>query len=38
MDNIKMDIGEIGFRCIDWTGLAQDRNGWRGSVMNLQVP
>jgi hypothetical protein len=41
MDNIKMDILEIGLNVVDWTGLAQDRYRWRAlvnSVMNLRVP
>jgi hypothetical protein len=41
MDNIKMDLLEIGVNVVDWIGLAQDRNRWRAlvnSVMNLRVP
>jgi hypothetical protein len=41
MDNIKMDLLEIGVSVVDWTGLAQDRYRWRAlvnSVMNLRVP
>jgi hypothetical protein len=41
MDNIKMDLREIGWSGMDWINLAQDRNQWRAlvnSVMNLQVP
>jgi hypothetical protein len=41
MDNIKMDLLEIGLNVVDWIGLAQDRYRWRAlvnSVMNLQVP
>jgi hypothetical protein len=26
MDNIKMDLGEIGWWVIDWNGLVQDRD------------
>jgi hypothetical protein len=25
-DNIKMDLQEVGFRCMDWIGLAHDRD------------
>jgi hypothetical protein len=25
VDNIRMDLGEIGWRDVDWIGLAQDR-------------
>jgi hypothetical protein len=25
LDNIKMDLSEIGFSVVDWIGLAQDR-------------
>jgi hypothetical protein len=41
IDNIKMDILEIGLSVLDWIGLAQDRYMWRAlvnSVMNLRVP
>jgi hypothetical protein len=41
VDNIKMDLGEVGWGDVDWIGLAQDRNRWRGlvnSVLNLRVP
>jgi hypothetical protein len=40
-DNIKMDLGEIGFRDVDWIHWAQDRDSWRAlvnTVMNLRVP
>jgi hypothetical protein len=40
-DNIKMDLGEIGFGDVDWIHLAQDRDRWRAlvnMVMSLQVP
>jgi hypothetical protein len=41
IDNIKMDLLEIGLSVVDWIGLAQDRYNWRAlvnSVMNLRVP
>jgi hypothetical protein len=41
VDNIKMDLGDIGWGGVDWIGLAQERNRWRAlvnSVMNLRVP
>jgi hypothetical protein len=41
MDNIKMDLLEIGVSVVDWIGLAQDRYRWRAlvnTVMNLRVP
>jgi hypothetical protein len=41
VDNVRMDLGEVGWRYVDWIGLAQDRNRWRGlvnSVLNLRVP
>jgi hypothetical protein len=28
VDNIKMDLGEIGWDGMDWTDLAQDRRQW----------
>jgi hypothetical protein len=41
MDNIKMDLLEIGLNVVDWIGLAQDRYRRRAlvnPVMNLRVP
>jgi hypothetical protein len=41
VDNIMMDLGEVGWVDVDWIGLAQDRNRWRAlvnSVLNLRVP
>jgi hypothetical protein len=41
MDNIKVDLLEIGLNVVDWTGLVQDRYRWRAlvnSVMNFRVP
>jgi hypothetical protein len=41
VDNIKMDLGEIGWDDRDWIELAQDRDQWRAlvnRVMNLRVP
>jgi hypothetical protein len=41
IDNIKMDLLEIGLNVLDWIGLAQDSYRWRAlvnSVMNLRVP
>jgi hypothetical protein len=41
VDNIKMDLLEIGCGGVDWIGLGQDRDKWRAlvnAVMNLQVP
>jgi hypothetical protein len=35
MDNIKIDLGEIGWRGMDWIDLAQDKDQ---TVMNLRVP
>jgi hypothetical protein len=41
VDNIRMDLGEVGWRDVDWIGLARDGNRWRArvnSVLNLRVP
>jgi len=41
VDNIRMDLQEVGCGCMDWIGLAQDRDRWRmllSAVMNLRVP
>jgi hypothetical protein len=40
-DNIKTDLGETGWGCMDWIDLDQDRNQWKAlvnTVMNLWVP
>jgi hypothetical protein len=40
VDNIRMDLGEVGWGDVDWIGLAKDRNRWRALVnlvLNLQV-
>jgi hypothetical protein len=40
VDNIRIDLGEVGWSDVDWNGLAQDKNRRRAlvnSVMNLQV-
>jgi transcription termination factor 2 len=41
VNNIRMDLGEVGWGGVAWIGLAKDRNRWRALVnvvMNLQVP
>jgi hypothetical protein len=41
VDNIRMDLQEVGCWHVEWIGLAQDRDGWRkivNAVMNLRVP
>jgi hypothetical protein len=41
VDNIRMDLGDVGWGDVDWIGLAKDRNRWRAvvnSVLNLRVP
>jgi hypothetical protein len=41
VNNIKMDLLEIGWGGVDWIGLAEDRDKWRAlvnAVMNLRVP
>jgi hypothetical protein len=41
MENINMDLLEIGLNVLDWICLAQDRYRWRALVslvMNLRVP
>ena len=40
VDNIRMDLQEVGCGYMDWIGLAQDRDRWRmlvSAVMNLRV-
>jgi hypothetical protein len=41
IDNIKLDLLEVGLGVVVWIGLAQDRYRWRALVnvvMNLRVP
>jgi hypothetical protein len=41
VDNIKMELTEIGWDGVDWIHLAQDRDQWRAlvsTVINLRFP
>jgi len=41
VDNIRMDLQEVGCGYMDWIRLAHDRDIWRklvNAVMNLRVP
>jgi hypothetical protein len=41
VDNIRIDLGEVGWGDVDWISLAQDRNRCRAlvnSVLNHRVP
>ena len=41
VDNIRMDLQEMGCGYVDWIGLLQYRDSWRtlvSAVMNLWVP
>jgi len=41
VDNIRMDLQEVGCGYMDWIGLAQERDGSRtllSAVMNFRVP
>jgi hypothetical protein len=41
VDNIKMDLREIGWDGMNWINLAQNMDQWRvlvNTVMNLRVP
>ena len=41
VDNIRIDLQEVGCEYMDWIGLAKDRDRWRtfvSAVMNLRVP
>jgi hypothetical protein len=41
LDNIRMDLVEVGWGDVDWIGLVEDRDRGRAvvnSVLNLRVP
>jgi hypothetical protein len=41
VDNIKIDLLEIGWGGVDWICLAQDRDKWRAlvnTIIKLRVP
>jgi hypothetical protein len=41
VNNINLDLREIGWDGIDWIDLAQNRDQWRAlvnTVMNLRIP
>jgi hypothetical protein len=41
VDNIRMDLVEVGWGDVDWISIAKDRDKWRALVsviMNLRVP
>ena len=41
VDNIRMELQEVGCEYMDWIGLAQDSDSWRtlvSAVMNFWVP
>jgi hypothetical protein len=41
VDNIIMDLVEVGWGDMNWIGLAEDRDRWRAVVnlvLNLRVP
>jgi hypothetical protein len=41
VNNIKMDLRNIGWDGMDWIDMAQDRDQWRAlvnTIMNFRVP
>jgi hypothetical protein len=37
VDDIRMELGEIGWDGVDWISLAQDRNRWRALVNSVKL-
>jgi len=40
-DNIRMDVREIGWKCVDWMHLVEDRDQWWAlvkTVISIRVP
>jgi hypothetical protein len=37
VDNIRMDLGEVGWGNVDWIDLAQDRKRWRESSCEFGI-
>jgi len=40
-DNIRMDLREVVWKCVDWVNLVQDRDHWwdlMNTVMNFRFP
>jgi hypothetical protein len=38
VDNMRMDLGEVGWGDVDWIDLAKDRNRWRALVNSVLNP
>jgi hypothetical protein len=41
LDNIRMDLVEVGWSDVDWISVVYDRDRWRtlvNSVLNFRVP
>jgi hypothetical protein len=38
VDNIKINLLEIGWGSVDWNSLARDRDKWRALVNAVRVP
>jgi hypothetical protein len=36
VDNIRMDLGEVGWGDVDWVGLSQSRNRWRALEFGIE--
>ena len=40
-DNIKINLQEVGYGCVEWIELAQDKDSWGvhvNAVMNFRIP
>jgi hypothetical protein len=37
VNNIKIDLGEVGLGGVDWVGMAEDKDNWRALVNVVSI-